>query len=180
MAHVCPWWLAYSFDNVLRRAFMKPEAMFGEYVRPGMTVADVGCGMGFNSIALARMVGEEGRVISLDVQAKTLDVLRKRAARAGVAERIETREVAPDSLGLREKVGFAVAFWMIHEAPDSGRLLGEIAAALEEGAVFFAAEPRGHVSEEAFERMVQMAGEHGLRVEAEPVVRLSRAVVLRK
>jgi cyclopropane fatty-acyl-phospholipid synthase-like methyltransferase len=38
--------------------------MLGPYVKPGMTVLDVGCGMGFFSIGMARMVGDEGRVIA--------------------------------------------------------------------------------------------------------------------
>jgi ubiquinone/menaquinone biosynthesis C-methylase UbiE len=54
--HVCPWWLAYSFDNPLRRIFHKPEKIFASMVRPGMTVADIGCGMGYFSLGLARIV----------------------------------------------------------------------------------------------------------------------------
>jgi hypothetical protein len=41
--HVCPWWLAYSFDNRLRRWIHRPELLLGPYVRRGMTVLDLGC-----------------------------------------------------------------------------------------------------------------------------------------
>ncbi len=72
--HICPWWYAYTFDNPLRHLFHKPERMLAGYVKPGMTVMDIGCGMGFFSIGMARMVGEEGAVISVDLQQQMLDV----------------------------------------------------------------------------------------------------------
>ena len=55
--HVCPWWGGYFIDNRLRRLFHKPEKILGPYVRSGMTVMDVGCGMGLFAIAMARLVG---------------------------------------------------------------------------------------------------------------------------
>jgi len=113
MAHICPWWHAYFFDNWFRRILYRPERLFGPYVREGMAVADIGCGMGFNAIALARMVGEDGHVIAVDVQDKMLDVLRKRAARAGLAGRIEARQTRPDSIVIDTQVGFVVAFWSV-------------------------------------------------------------------
>ena len=88
MAHICPWWGGYFIDNPLRRLLHNPEKIVGPYVQPGMTVMDVGCGMGFFSIAMAKMVGDSGRVIAVDLQQKMLDVLRQRATKAGVADRI--------------------------------------------------------------------------------------------
>ena len=58
MPHVCPWWGGYFIDNPLRRLLHNPEKIIGPYVRPGMTVMDVGCGMGFCSIAMAKIVGD--------------------------------------------------------------------------------------------------------------------------
>jgi ubiquinone/menaquinone biosynthesis C-methylase UbiE len=86
--HLCPWWLGYTFDNRLRRLFHNPQKILGTYIQPGATVADIGCGMGFFSIGMARIVGENGKVIAADLQKKMLDILMKRAARAGVANRI--------------------------------------------------------------------------------------------
>jgi ubiquinone/menaquinone biosynthesis C-methylase UbiE len=85
-----------------------------------MTAMDIGCGMGFCSIAMARMVGNEGKVISVDLQQKMLDVLLKRARKAGVAERIETHRCEADSLGVDTAVDFVLAFMMVHEVPVPG------------------------------------------------------------
>lgn len=47
-------------------------------VRPGMTVCDMGCGNGFYSLKMAKMVGVEGRVLAVDIQAEMLTYLRNR------------------------------------------------------------------------------------------------------
>jgi len=76
--HVCPWWLCYSFDNPLRRLFHDPERLLGPYVKLGMTVADIGCGMGYFTLGLARLTGPEGKVIAVDLQERMLAALESR------------------------------------------------------------------------------------------------------
>jgi len=65
--HTCPWWFGYTFDNPIRRLFHDPKAILGDYVAPGQTVVDIGCGLGYFSLALARLVGPGGRVIAVEV-----------------------------------------------------------------------------------------------------------------
>jgi 2-polyprenyl-3-methyl-5-hydroxy-6-metoxy-1,4-benzoquinol methylase len=55
------WWGGYFIDNRLRRLLHDPERLLGPYVTPGMTVLDVGCGMGWFSIPMAKLVGTQGR-----------------------------------------------------------------------------------------------------------------------
>lgn len=178
--HVCPWWGGYFIDNRLRRLLHHPDKILGPYVQPGMTAMDFGCGMGMFAIAMARLVGATGHVIAVDLQQKMLDVLQKRAARAGVADRIRVHRCAADSLGLDEPVDFALAFYSAHEVPDLRRLLGEVHGCLRPGARFLVVEPRGHVSAPAFQQMLSLAEEIGLAVSDRPRVRLSRAAVLVK
>ena len=71
--HVCPWWLCYSFDNPLRRLIHNPQRILSPYIKQGMTVLDAGCGMGYFSIGMAKMVGDSGKVIAVDLQQKMLD-----------------------------------------------------------------------------------------------------------
>jgi ubiquinone/menaquinone biosynthesis C-methylase UbiE len=49
-------------------------------VKPGETVCDMGCGNGFYSLELARLVGEEGKVLAVDIQREMLQMLKERAA----------------------------------------------------------------------------------------------------
>ena len=81
---VCPWWMCFTFDNLLRRLIQNPEKTIEPYVHPGDTVLDVGPGMGYFSIPLAKKVGEKGKVFAADVQIEMLNALQKRARRANV------------------------------------------------------------------------------------------------
>ena len=53
-------------------------------VKPGMTVCDMGCGNGFYSLQLARLVGPTGRVLAVDVQPEMLRMLKEREAAAKI------------------------------------------------------------------------------------------------
>ena len=69
---VCPWWLGYLLASPLRRLLQDPVEIVKPYVEEGMTVLDVGCGMGFFSLPLANLVGEKGRVVCIDLQEKMI------------------------------------------------------------------------------------------------------------
>jgi len=174
--HVCPWWLAYTFDNPVRRLLHRPETLFRGLVAPGQTAVDVGCGMGHFTLGLARMVGAEGRVVAVDLQ----DEMLRRAERAGLLDRIRLHRCTARSLGIAERADFVVASWMVHEVPDRAAFLVEVAAFMKPGARLFVAEPRGHVSEAEVESTVALAAEAGLRVERRPPMAVSRAVVFVK
>ncbi len=180
MPHVCPWWGGYFIDNPLRRFLHNPVKIVGPYVKLGMTVMDVGCGMGFCSIAMAKIVGGSGLVIAIDLQQKMLDVLRQRATAADVANRIRLHKCEQNRLGVNAQADFALAFMMVHEVPDRRRLLGELYACLKPGEKLLMAEPKIHVPGKTFANEVATAEESGLRPVQTPVVRGCRTVVLEK
>ncbi len=175
--HVCPWWLAYLFDNPVRRRLHDAERILGPYVGPGMKVADIGCGLGYFSVELARLVGPEGRVLSVDVQPAMLKQVSRRARRAGVTERIELRACSAERLAERGALDFALAFWSAHEVPDQPGLYRAMAASLKAGGRLLVVEPLRHVPSSQFERAVQHAIEQGLSVVRRPGIWLSRAVL---
>ena len=74
--------------------------------------------MGYFSIAMACLVGEEGKVISVDLQKRMLFELMKRAQKCGVSSRVQTVEAKEHDLNIKIQADFALAFWMIHEVPD--------------------------------------------------------------
>lgn len=183
MAHTCPWWLNFTFDNPLRDLVLKPEVVFGPHVRPGMTVLDVGCGTGYNSLGLARMVGENGVVIAVDLQERSLLSLRRRADKAGLGGRLEVRQCSEQSLLLGDVLGvadFAVTFWMVHEVPDQNRLFSELCSALAPGGRLLVAEPRFHVKREDLERSLRLAQGHGLEVVERPRLFGTHSALLEK
>ncbi len=163
---VCPWWLGYVLISPLRRLLENPEKMLGPHVRPGARVLEVGAGMGYFTLPLARLVGETGHVVCLDVQPRMLAALERRACRAGVRRRIETRLCAGHTLGLSQEHGFDLALLLhvLHEMPDAGQALREIRQALAPDGRLLLIEPPGHVSAAAFEREMEAAGKAGLVV----------------
>ena len=175
---VCPWWLGFTIDNPLRRWIFQPDKFFSRYLRPGMIALDIGCGMGINSLSMARLVGPAGRVIAVDIQARMLAALEKRARSEGLDRRITTRLTAPDSLPVAGPVDFAVAFWMVHEVPDPQALLRQVRDCLAPDGRFLVVEPVLHVSRSAFAALLESARVAGLRVMEQPRIPTSRAVLL--
>jgi ubiquinone/menaquinone biosynthesis C-methylase UbiE len=154
--------------------------MFGPYVHIGMKVLDVGCGRGFASLGLARLVGEDGLVISADLQPKMLEMVKKRAAKAGLSNRIHTYRCSADCIGVGEGFDFAVAFFMLHEVPDSRSFLTELYTLLKPGGRLFITEPKIHVNRRDFENVVGVAQMAGFKISERPGIRLGRTVVLVK
>lgn len=176
--HVCPWWIAWTFDNPLRKWLHDPQQTLGPYIREGMTVADIGCGMGYFSLAMAKMVGPGGKVLAVDLQQMMLDLLKKRAYRAGLSDRIRTVLATQDDIRLTVPVDFTLAFWMIHEVKDIPRFFDQVAAVLKPEGKMLYAEPRMHVSQKRFDEILGSAKTAGFSRNAGPPVRLSRSAVL--
>jgi len=175
--HTCPWWLGYTFDNPLRRLVHDPKKILGDFVEPGHTVVDIGCGLGYFSIALAKIVGPEGKVIALDIQQQMIQRASRRAERHGIASRIDFRLCKPDHLGVEGPVDFVLAFWVVHEVEDPENMLIEVRSFLQPQGQILIAEPKGHVSASRFSDMAELARSVGFKTSQGPVVRFSRSVV---
>ena len=178
--HVCPWWLAYTFDHRLRTWVHNPKKLFGRYVYPGMTVVDIGCGLGFNALGLAGLVGQTGRVIALDIQQKMLDGVMRRAKKQGLENRIQPHLADGEVFGLNVEAQFILAFYMVHEVPDGPGFMGQVRDNLGKEGRFMMIEPPFHVTAKAFEKSIRIAEESGLILDERPEVRFGRAAVFRK
>jgi ubiquinone/menaquinone biosynthesis C-methylase UbiE len=176
--HVCPWWLAYTFDNPFRRFLHDADALLAPHVRPGMTVADIGCGMGYFSLALARLVGAKGQVFAVDLQQEMLDRVRKRAVKQGLAGNIRTVLAEKDDIRITGPVDFILTFWMVHETGDIPGFFRQLSAVLSDKGRVLIAEPRMHVTLHRYSEILQIAHNAGFHVLETPKVGLSRAAVL--
>ncbi len=173
--HTCPPFIGRILLSPLRRLFENPDRLFSSYIKKDMLVLEPGCGMGYFTIPLARMVGLKGRVIAIDIQDKMLAALYQRAIKAGVSDRIEIRRAAGRSLSiddLAEKADFAVAIHMVHEVPDQQAFFREIFKALKPGGRLLVIEPRIHVSRKKFTESLDQAGQCGFMISPEPLTGL--------
>ena len=132
---------------------------------------------------LARLVGASGRVVAVDIQPRMIERLKRRAAKAGLGERVDARVARPDSMGLTDIAGtvdFALVFAVVHELPAEDRFFAEAAEAMKPGACLLLAEPAGHVKAARFEAELQAAARVGLEAVERPSIPRSHAALLRK
>lgn len=115
---VCLVELAGSLDNKIRKWFQNPKKILTPYIREGMKVLDIGCGPGFFSIEIAKMVGKNGKVFSVDLQEGMLQKLRNKIIGTELEEIIKPIKCEENKIIVPEKVDFILAFYMVHEVQD--------------------------------------------------------------
>jgi SAM-dependent methyltransferase len=120
LAHI----LAGTTDDLLRRAG----------VGAGMRCLDLGCGGGHVSRSLARLVGDTGRVIGLDIDPIKVDAADEDARAAGLAN-VEFRTA--DVTVWAEEAAYDVVYGRFILSHLGGReaLIGRMRDALREGGV---------------------------------------------
>jgi ubiquinone/menaquinone biosynthesis C-methylase UbiE len=181
MSHTCPWWFGYFLLNPMRRLAHRPSRILRPFVRPGMRVVEPGCGMGFFTLDLVRMVGPEGGVVAIDLQEKMLAGLRRRARRAGLEGRLDIRLAQADRLGIADLAGqvdLVLAFYVVHELEEPAAFFAEITTALKADGAVLVAEPPLHVSRATFEASLAVAEAAGLRVARRPRIGPNKVALL--
>ena len=180
---VCPFWIGYILASPVRKLIQNPSKILSPYIRHDFTVLDVGTAMGYFSLPMAEMVKPNGKVICVDMQQKMLNVLRKKAGKAGLSDRIETVLCSQDSLNLEAftgKVDFALLFAVLHEVPGQARCFQQISKALKTGGLLLFSEPAGHVSLSAFWESVSLAEKNNFKVIEHPKIKRSHSVLFEK
>lgn len=132
----------------------KPKVAPSEFLNPveflrrldipsGSEVADFGCGAGYFTIALARLVGEHGTVHAIDVRAEPLEALVGRAKLEGIYA-IQTRRAdleSPNGSGLsggsQDLVLMVNILFQVH---DRAAVVGEAHRVLKPGGRLVAVE----------------------------------------
>jgi len=115
-----------------RAAELRKRVVAKLQVPPGSTVADVGCGDGFYTIALARFLGPYGKVYAEDIDDKALYKLKQNL----IEEHLENVEVekglADDPKLPGDSLDAALIINAYHEMPAHEAMLRHIRAALKQ------------------------------------------------
>jgi len=178
---VCPVELSDSLDSRLRRWLQNPSKIVRPFVGEGSTALDVGCGPGFFTIELARLVGKSGKVIAADLQQGMLDNLRAKVQSTELEKRITLVKCDKDNINVREPVDFILTFYMVHEVPDKSSFFKQLHAVLNDKGQYLLVEPKMfHVSASEFRTTLDLARQNGFAVEAGPKLLLSWSAILKK
>lgn len=106
-------------------------------VAPHGVIADFGCGAGYFSVEFAKAVGDDGRVIAIDVLPSALEAVESQAKTLGI-KNITTKRANLEKEGgsglAPESVDFVIAKDVLFQNEKKEVLLGEIVRVLRPGA----------------------------------------------
>ncbi len=177
---VCSHSHSIFLDNFIRRIFQNPKKIVGPYINPGDTVIDLGCGPGYFSIDMAKMVGSQGRVFSVDLQDEMLSKVAHKSGLKNLTDIIHLHQCSQDSIGLdpEVKADFILAYYMVHETMDHGEFLSQVKTLLKPGGQFLIVEPPFHVSKTLFEQIAKTALDTGFILKERPSGKGGKSVLL--
>jgi ubiquinone/menaquinone biosynthesis C-methylase UbiE len=102
-------------------------------LHPGMSIADIGAGSGYDTLKLSKVVGARGRIVAEDVTPAYLDTLRATIASAR-ATNVTVVQGSPGDPGLApHSIDAAIMVHMYHEIQQPMALLAALAPAFKAG-----------------------------------------------
>jgi len=125
-------------DDVYRRPLATALERLG--LGPGWRCADVGAGGGDVSVALAELVGRDGRVYAVDSDPRARDEVARAAAAAAQAQVIALTQAGED-LSLPEEVDLAFCRFLLLHVVDPAVVVRTMAGAVRSGGWVVAQEP---------------------------------------
>jgi len=102
--------------------------------QPGHRIVDLGCGPGFATLDLARIVGPTGRVVAIDRSRRFLDHLREAACREGLRN-IDPVEGDLDDIVFEGAYDGAWSRWALAFVRDPRSVLSRLASAMMTGSI---------------------------------------------
>lgn len=132
----CPPGFIFILESRLMENVAGPEAIIQRAgIQPGMRVLDAGCGPGRMSVPLAAYLGQDGRLVALDIQEGMLDRLRRRLEKRN----LDNVELIQGGLGFglagTERFDRALLITVLGEIPDQSAALAELHRALVPGGI---------------------------------------------
>jgi ubiquinone/menaquinone biosynthesis C-methylase UbiE len=169
------WQLVIPF----RRWIQNPQRLLARRIKEGMVVLEIGCGPGFFTPDIARMVGKTGKVIAADLQEGMLHKLSEKIEGTEVEGRISLHKCETNKTGISEKIDLVLAFSMMHEVVDKKQFLNEIKSTLNSNGRLYIIESFIHPPKKDFEDTIAKASEVGFEVVEKPRFFWSRATILK-
>ncbi len=113
---------------------LKPAEMLSELnLKEGDIFIDIGAGNGFFSLPAAEIVGDSGKVYSVDVEIDMLLDLKHRAQQAGLTDRIEICKSEENDANLHQNADFMLFAYLFHEVEEKEKFLNNYFGFLKKG-----------------------------------------------
>jgi len=145
-----------------------------------MTALDLGCGPGYFSMEMAKLVGKSGKVVAADIQDGMLNILKMKIQRQKPGYNIVLHKCPEDRIGLSETFDFILMFYMLHEIQNPEIFLRELRSILGNDGKILIVEPRFHVSRKNFAESIRMIRAAGFDTLDEPKIFFSWSIVIKK
>jgi len=121
-------------DSKLRYLALPPRRTLGRLgLKQGDTFLDIGAGSGFFALPAARIVGDDGRVLAVDVAPEAVELIKRKKEAAGLGNVEAVLSEAGDLASLRGVATLAFMSLVLHEIEDKAGTLGSIRRALADG-----------------------------------------------
>lgn len=170
---------AGALESSFRYRFQNPKNILGPYLKPGMTVLDLGCGPGFFTTEIARMLHGSGKVVAADIQSGMLEKVSRKITGSDLERIVQIHRCQEKSLNLTDKIDFVLAFYSLHEMSSLDNILDEIKLLLKPEGVILIAEQKFHVQKSLFIGIIDKMEKRGFEITGQPNVFISRAVIMK-
>ncbi len=155
--HLHPLERSKNLDSRLRRIMQNPHKILKKYIQPEMTVLDLGCGTGYFTLELAKLVGLGGKVVAIDVQSGMLDLLKQKIQGTELTKQIE----------------------IFQEIKYIDKIISELSTIVKSETQILISEQKFHVSKQTFELIIKKMENNGYKVVEKPKIFLSRTVIMK-
>ena len=120
--------LAAVMESRFRYRFFGPEKILaGADVQPGQVILEIGCGTGYFTLPLAKLVGDQGQLVAMDILSESVELVTHKVQEANLSN---VRVIKGDAMdtGLDDESFDLILLFGVIPAPmlPLSRLLPEI------------------------------------------------------
>jgi len=150
-----------AFLDPIRRLFESPKKLVEPFVKDGQVVADLGCGSGYYTFALAELVGPKGKVYAVDLGKGCIRALEKKARKGGYRNTEAHASSASDLSFIKDRsVDFVLANGLLCSMAEHRKeAVNEIKRILKRGGQVYlslgAGPPFGYVDQAEWDNILE-------------------------
>jgi ubiquinone/menaquinone biosynthesis C-methylase UbiE len=151
---------ADRLNSKIRRLLQNPDKILSKYVQTGMNVLDYGCGVGYFTIPISKMVGSIGKVYAVDIQQEMLEKLGVKLSKTDIKNVVPVLK-GTHKLNIAEKIDLAIAIYVVHEVRNQKEFFLEINSILNPHGKLIVIEPNIIVQKKHFNKTIEYAVQSG-------------------